>query len=310
MDGMSQQIREHPRMALLLCAGLYMISLICLVPASLFVLRTAFGLTAVEFQQILAGSPSIHASGIVVFRLAQTIHQLLSWGWVAGMMMWILKDYSLVTDPLQSNRWDHVLWASLLLLVGTPLLQVFYLRPEWVSFPESLTAWEQWMEASEIQVQQALMAVLGQTTVWSLLINLVVFALVPAVCEEVFFRGILLRQLSKSASPLIAIVVSAALFSFVHFQFYGFFVRFLLGVILAIYVIRGGNLLPAIFAHFVFNAGTVVMAWLYTHVDWATIDILNISKMVSWPVFFSSLGLSLLIGWRYSRLPVSQHISS
>lgn len=310
MEILSQQVREHPRRALMLCAILYMISLVILVPGFLFLLQTIFGLTEQEMQQVLAGAPMIHPSGMTVFRMAQTGHQLLTWGWVAGMMFWLAKDASLLKEPLKSPNWKHVGWASLLLLVGVPLLQVFYLRPEWVDLPASLAEWEQWMEASEDQVQKALTVVLGQVSVGSLLINLFVFALVPAVCEEIFFRGVLLRYISRSASITTAVILSSALFSFVHFQFYGFLVRFLLGVILAVFVIRAGNLLPAIMAHFCFNALTVVMTWLHANTDGITFNILNSNGLVSWPVFFVSLGLSLLIGWIYMRLPLSQSPST
>ena len=304
IDSFSDQLRASPRMALLACALLYMVSLAVLVPIFLLGLGRGFGLAAEEMQLLLSGDFSVDPEGKMIYQLAQIGHQLLSWGVIAGIMIWLLGRNGLQWAARSEQlRW-HIILAALFLVSSIPLVQLMYLRPEWVDLPGFLSDWEHWMEVAELQVQESLSVILGSASAWALLGNLVVFALLPAICEELVFRGILLKQLDQLTSQNWAILISAALFSFVHFQFYGFFVRLLLGVILAIFVVRSGSLLPSIIAHFAFNAATVLLAWLSANTDWISVDVSGASGELSWPVFFLSLGLSVIVGYLYYRLPL------
>ena len=76
-----------------------------------------------------------------------------------------------------------------------------------------------------------------------------------AVGEELFFRGVLQRLFIKlTKNPWIGIILSAMLFSGFHLQFYGFFPRLLLGVVLGVLYWYSGSLWIAIIAHFVYDA--------------------------------------------------------
>lgn len=97
---------------------------------------------------------------------------------------------------------------------------------------------------------------------WIVLAVMVV-AIAPVV-EELFYRGLVMRALTKRGwSPWVAIVGSAALFGGMHFQPLQFLGLFVLGVLLGVLAHRSGRLGPAIWAHVGFNATTVVS--LYVH---------------------------------------------
>ena len=86
----------------------------------------------------------------------------------------------------------------------------------------------------------------------------------PAIGEEVLFRGVLQRKLTEHwVNPHLAIWVAAALFSAIHVQFYGFLPRLLLGALFGYLYYWSGSLLIAIFAHFVNNGVMVLMLYLY-----------------------------------------------
>lgn len=300
-----QELKANPHMTLLLCAIFYMLSVAILVPLWLLILGGIFGLDNDGMQSILGGQLSVHPEGMAIFRLAQVGHQLLTWGGLSILMMWMLGNSP--KSLMGQARWPvaHILWASLLLMVSIPLIQLFYLQPEWISFPGFLAEWEQWMEEAELQVQNSLATVLGHPSQIGLFVNLFVFALVPAVCEELFFRGFLQQQLSKFMSPYRAVIVGAAVFSLVHFQFYGLIARFLLGILLGIFVVRASSLRPAILAHFVFNAVTVLLTWVTNE---NTTELVSVES--NWITFFVSLFLTLLIGIVYFRLPTTQPSAS
>ncbi|RYY26548.1 MAG: CPBP family intramembrane metalloprotease [Chitinophagaceae bacterium] len=114
------------------------------------------------------------------------------------------------------------------------------------------------MEKQAAKQMEAFLKVNGPGDI---IINVIVIALLPAICEEMFFRGAMQRviiQLTKR--PWVGIVVTAALFSALHFQFQGFLPRMFLGVLLGALYWFSGSLWTSIVAHFITNAVQVLVA--------------------------------------------------
>jgi membrane protease YdiL (CAAX protease family) len=95
--------------------------------------------------------------------------------------------------------------------------------------------------------------------------TLIVVALIPAIGEELLFRGTIQQLLSEKRGAHFGIWITAFLFSFIHFQFFGFFPRFLLGVLLGYIALWSGSLWYAIAAHFTNNALAVLGYFAYQH---------------------------------------------
>ncbi|TML86174.1 MAG: CPBP family intramembrane metalloprotease [Actinobacteria bacterium] len=89
-----------------------------------------------------------------------------------------------------------------------------------------------------------------------------VFALVIAVgapvVEELFYRGLLLRSLQRYLADGPAVVISGLVFAASHFELLQLPALALVGVFLAVLVVRTGRLGPAIWCHIAFNTVTVV----------------------------------------------------
>ena len=62
-------------------------------------------------------------------------------------------------------------------------------------------------------------------------------------------------------NPWAGILVTAFIFSAIHFQFYGFIPRFILGILLGLIYWYSGSLWPAIVAHFAYDAFAVIMIY-------------------------------------------------
>jgi membrane protease YdiL (CAAX protease family) len=81
--------------------------------------------------------------------------------------------------------------------------------------------------------------------------------------EELFFRGVLQRILIRLfKSPWAGIIFTAILFSGIHLQFFGFFPRLLLGMLLGAVYWYSGSLWPAIIAHFFYDGLIIVLFYL------------------------------------------------
>lgn len=103
--------------------------------------------------------------------------------------------------------------------------------------------------------------------------NVIIIGLLPAICEELFFRGALQRILIQiTRSPWAGIIITGFLFSALHLQFQGFLPRMFLGIVLGILYWYSGSLWTCILAHFVNNAVQVIAIsfapkYINTHPD-------------------------------------------
>lgn len=88
---------------------------------------------------------------------------------------------------------------------------------------------------------------------------LIFMCLVPAICEEVFFRGTLTNAYNVYGERF-AIVVSALVFALFHFDIQNFIAPFLLGLLFSSLIEVTGSIIPAIVAHFVNNVIAVLTA--------------------------------------------------
>jgi membrane protease YdiL (CAAX protease family) len=91
------------------------------------------------------------------------------------------------------------------------------------------------------------------------LLNLLVIGIIPAIGEEMLFRGLIQQCLAHyTKSHTIAIIVGAIIFSAIHFQFLGFLPRCMMGILLGYIFYYTKNLWYSIIAHAFFNSMQVM----------------------------------------------------
>ena len=126
--------------------------------------------------------------------------------------------------------------------------------------PEWLFGMERWMKNAEENAALLTEAFLKVETTQGLLFNLFMIALLPAIGEELLFRGVIQKIFTGwTRSHHWGIWITAILFSALHIQFYGFIPRMLLGVLFGYLLIWSGSIWLPVIAHFV-NNGFAVMA--------------------------------------------------
>src|SRR5205085_7435623 len=97
------------------------------------------------------------------------------------------------------------------------------------------------------------------------ILSLFIIALLPAIFEETFFRGGLQNFLTRwFKSPWVAILLTSIIFSIIHLSYYGFFVRFALGVILGFIFYYSGSLWLSILFHLLFNGLQVTALYAFS----------------------------------------------
>lgn len=91
------------------------------------------------------------------------------------------------------------------------------------------------------------------------------FALTPAICEELAFRGFILSGLSRGGRTGIAILLSSITFGIIHMIPQQVFNATLVGLVLGLIAVRSNSLLPGFVFHLCFNSMAVVHAQLSGH---------------------------------------------
>lgn len=130
-----------------------------------------------------------------------------------------------------------------------------------------------------------------------LLSYFVAFALLPAVCEELAFRGFLLTGLQKRFRPRTAILVCSFLFALFHMNVFQFLPAFFLGVVLGLLTVRSKSVLPAMFFHLLYNAALLLSVPIKNYLEPA--------QLLVWAPYVcgASLAVALAILWWLFRKP-------
>ena len=171
-----------------------------------------------------------------------------------------------------------------------------------MQLPEFMAGIEQWMKNSEEDAARITEKFLDVKTFGGLLFNIFMIAIIPAIGEELIFRGLLQRLVQEwSKNPHVAIFVAGFVFSFIHLQFYGFLPRMFLGVMFGYLLYWTGSLWVPILAHFVNNAMAVIAYYFYNKglVEYNIAEIDENANLLP-SGMFSLLLIGLLLFWIYT----------
>lgn len=186
---------------------------------------------------------------------------------------------------------------------------IFFLIPvnhqiiDWnqnIQFPEILKEVEDWTRAKEQEKILLTQGLLRIESLSQLLVALMVFGVVGPIGEEVFFRGVLQTKLNDwGLSPIKSIWVAATIFSLIHFQFYGFFPRLLIGALFGYLFLWSGNIWIPVVAHVVNNTLFVLTAFI--HQKWPFLG--RYIEIISdnWISFIISVALSVFVLYLFRK---------
>ena len=286
----------HPLLQILLLvglavAGLCLASLVALVLAS-----SVFGLSVAQFGE-LATAPERVPNGWGVSMLLQGL-SLAGLGAGAAVLPLVLRAFSRAAPPYFAPRPLRQAWwlgaAALLILLSVPAQSALVAWNANVHFPDFLHDFEQWARAKEDQAAGLTKFLTEFTTAARLLVGLLVIAVTPAVAEELVFRGVFQPNLQRwFNSRHVGIWLTAAIFSAIHLQFFGFVPRFLLGLLLGYLYEWSGNILVPMAAHFTQNAFQLLLIYLAQGRHLPSSFDPDANQALPWPTVLLSAALSL-----------------
>ncbi len=152
------------------------------------------------------------------------------------------------------GRWEVFGIAGLLMIAIQPSVWMLSWLNAQLPVPESIFELEQ-MQTDLIEKYLS-----GDH---SLFLTLFHVSMVPAVCEEVLFRGYLLRTFENRWGAKAAILGSSLVFGFFHLRFMQVVPLVVIGLILGYITWSSESLYPAMLAHLINNGGSVIAVYAY-----------------------------------------------
>lgn len=148
----------------------------------------------------------------------------------------------------------YIFLGALLVVVVQPIILYLGYFNSLLPIPES------WSDLQVSQYEMFEQFLKTEGIVWFGLFHI---ALVPAICEEILFRGYIFRAFQRSWGILLAIILSGLVFGMFHLQVPNLLPLATLGILLATMTWLSRSIWPAIVAHFVNNGGAVLLATAY-----------------------------------------------
>ncbi len=186
----------------------------------------------------------------------------------------------------------ELLLVVLIMVAALPVVSALQELTEMLPWPKYMVLK---FKAAETEYNRQVAIMARMNNFYDYIVTLIVIAFLPAVFEEVLFRGAIQNLFSRwFKMPVLAVLVTAFFFSAVHGSYLGFLSRFALGFILGWFYYRTGNIWLNIAAHFVNNALAVTALYIETKPG----EKVDPSKMNEaspvWLILVSVAGLMLL----------------
>ena len=235
-----------------------------------------FSLTVLVIALVTQGNPLSDINTLKWIQLLQTISLFLLPSLILAYLCakapwnWLQLDNKV--------NWKLLLWAIGIMLVALPAINLMSHWNQQMVLPTWLSGVEEWMKNKEAEAEWLTKQFMSVTTISGLLVNLLLMAVLPALSEEITFRGVLQRLLSPKNSSLnsqlstlnshLSIWLTSIIFSAIHMQFYGFVPRMLMGALFGYMLVWTGSLWVPMLMHFVNNAMAVLLYFIANKANW------------------------------------------
>lgn len=199
-----------------------------------------------------------------------------------------------------------LLLMSLAIIVSSqPLVSYLGILNNNMQLPEFLRGLELWMKQSEDSSTDIIYSFLDTDRPGLLLINFIMIAILPALGEEMLFRGVLqpvFREWLKNKH--VAVWLTAFLFSAIHLQFFTFLPRFFLGLALGYLMLLGKNLWYPVAGHFANNFMSLIIFYYYryTNPDINPLQPGTEDLTTDWNFVLPSIALLGFLLWKFHKI--------
>lgn len=233
------------------------------------------------------------------FQLVQSISVFIVPSLLAGWLFWRHPTRGLgFSNPKRGS----VVLSFLVILSAQPLVSYLGIWNSSMQLPEFLGGMEQWMAQSEESASGIIHRFLNTDDPAILFLNFMMIAILPALGEEMLFRGVLQPVFGEwFRNKHIAVLITAFLFSAIHLQFFTFLPRFFLGLALGYLMIWSKNLWYPIAGHFANNFLSLTIFYYYRHTNPDINPLEPNAEALSFAWILPSVVLLVTLSWAFFR---------
>jgi membrane protease YdiL (CAAX protease family) len=228
----------------------FVIALICAIPI--------FKLSFSKAEQYLISGPDIgNVSLIKYFQIFQSIGVFIIPSFLLAYIF--SENYMEYLKLKKSPFLLSIILSVISIIISIPVINyVSYLNSS-IELPQFMGIIEDKIVEMENEANQVMESFLDTVSLKGFIVNLVMICILPAIGEELLFRGIFQRLFIEWTKNVhIGIILAAFIFSFIHFQFFGFLPRLLLGIYFGYLLVWSKSIWLPFIAHFTNNAIAVV----------------------------------------------------
>lgn len=263
--------------------------------------KPIFHMNLDEIYRILSNPDADNLGIVKYFQIIQSVFLFLVPALIAA---WLYSDN--LSQYLQADKKPGavtLMLVMLTLIVAIPFLNAMALFNSEMVLPH-------WMHSVEVKIK-SMEESAGKLTGlfltggdgFTLALNMLMIAVLPALGEEFLFRGLIQRLLTEwTSNKHLGIWIAAFLFSFIHFQFYGFLPRFLLGLYFGYLLVWSSSIWVPVTGHFI-NNGVAVLYYHFSAnpMGETNMDKLGTSKEYNYMLYLSLISTALLLIYTYMR---------
>jgi membrane protease YdiL (CAAX protease family) len=191
-------------------------------------------------------------------KILLALNSIMSFVLSAFLYLWLIKerDYKKYFNLEEEVNLYNLFLCLGLLFCSLPIAAQLGIWSMNIDFPD-------WMAGMDEDSFGSLSALLQMNGFTDFLITFILVAVIAGLGEELVFRGIIQNELQKIfKKSWIAIIITAILFSAVHFQPSGFLTKFIIGLVLGYVYWVSKNLWYSIFLHTLNNGMPIVFLYL------------------------------------------------
>lgn len=165
---------------------------------------------------------------------------------------------------------------------------------------------EKTFKEMERNYSDQVMAIASMKSFADYFLSLVVLAVLPAIFEEMLFRGSLQQiMIGITRNAFLGILITSIIFSAIHISYYGFLPRLALGMMLGYIFYFSKNLWLSIAGHFLQNAYTLTVLFMYSQSGKPATDAFE----ESFPWYYGVVGgVSIIFLFLIFRRESAKHI--
>ena len=270
--------------------------------AALIIVGLILSLVVSTITTLASGS----FSELSVLRIAQISSQIFTFVLPPILYAILVKDNPISALGLNKVKFHWLLLGIAMMYIILPLNSAF---AEWnaeLKLPESMKALEELMKSMQDAAAEATEKMLNVNNISGLIINIIMIAGLAALGEELLFRSLLQTSLIKICKNAhIGIIIASAVFSFIHFEFYGFLPRLVLGLLLGYMFYFSGSIWVPMLMHFL-NNGTIVVLYFLNNKGITNIDLETFGK-TSTPILIASIIAMIALFYLSIRCSKKEH---